>query len=177
MSAFSNQLRRIRILLRVARLGGALLGLLALAAALWLLFGLTDALAAFESSARGAITATLVAICAIALLIALSMLVVTVLLIVNTMRVAAFSRRRETSIMRLVGASNFFIQLPFLMEAVIAALLGALVAVLAVVGMKVVLIDGVLAPTLPGVKPIHVPPRGCPSGCTQSSSAVAYAAQ
>ncbi len=84
---------------------------------------------------------------AIALTIAMVMLVVTVLLIVNTMRVAAFSRRRETSIMRLVGASNFFIQLPFLMEAVIAALLGALVAVLAVVGMKVVLIDGVLAPS------------------------------
>ncbi|MEK9665135.1 MAG: permease-like cell division protein FtsX, partial [Candidatus Nanopelagicales bacterium] len=57
---------------------------------------------------------------AIALVIALAMLVVTVLLIVNTMRVAAFSRRRETGIMRLVGASNFYIQLPFLMEAAIA---------------------------------------------------------
>ena len=44
-----------------------------------------------------------------------------VLLIVNTMRVAAFSRRRETSIMRLVGASNFYIQLPFLLEAALAA--------------------------------------------------------
>lgn len=49
----------------------------------------------------------------IALIIAGAMLIVTVLLIVNTMRVAAFSRRRETGIMRLVGASNFSIQLPF----------------------------------------------------------------
>ncbi|MEK9955269.1 MAG: permease-like cell division protein FtsX, partial [Actinomycetota bacterium] len=46
---------------------------------------------------------------AVALIIAVVMLVVTVLLIVNTMRVAAFSRRRETGIMRLVGASNFYI--------------------------------------------------------------------
>ena len=52
-----------------------------------------------------------------------------VLLIVNTMRVAAFSRRRETSIMRLVGASNFYIQLPFLLEAALAAALGALLAI------------------------------------------------
>ena len=61
---------------------------------------------------------------AIALAIAVAMLVVTVLLIVNTMRIAAFSRRRETGIMRLVGASNFYIQLPFLLEAAIAAVQG-----------------------------------------------------
>ena len=56
-----------------------------------------------------------------ALLIAVIMLIVTLLLIVNTMRVAAFSLRRETGIMRLVGASNFYIQLPFLLEAAVAA--------------------------------------------------------
>jgi cell division transport system permease protein len=83
----------------------------------------------------------------IALLIALVMLVVTVLLIVNTMRVAAFSRRRETSIMRLVGASNFYIQLPFLLEAALAAALGALLAIGSLVLMKTILIDQVLAPS------------------------------
>lgn len=83
----------------------------------------------------------------IALLIAIVMLVVTVLLIVNTMRVAAFSRRRETSIMRLVGASNFFIQLPFLLEAALAAGVGGLVAIVALILMKGVLIDQVLAPS------------------------------
>ena len=83
----------------------------------------------------------------IALLIALSMLVVTVLLIVNTMRVAAFSRRRETSIMRLVGASNFYIQLPFLLEAALAAGLGAILAIGTLIVTKGVLIDQVLAPS------------------------------
>ena len=84
---------------------------------------------------------------AIALLIAGVMLIVTVLLIVNTMRVAAFSRRRETSIMRLVGASNFYIQLPFLLEAAFAAAIGAILAIGSLVLMKVVIIDGVLAPS------------------------------
>jgi cell division transport system permease protein len=83
----------------------------------------------------------------IALLIAISMLIVTVLLIVNTMRVAAFSRRRETSIMRLVGASNFYIQLPFLLEAAFSALIGAVLAVGALVLTKAIVIDQVLAPS------------------------------
>jgi cell division transport system permease protein len=43
----------------------------------------------------------------------------------NTIRLAAFARRREIGIMRLVGASNLYITLPFLLEAVISALLGA----------------------------------------------------
>jgi len=84
---------------------------------------------------------------AIALVIAIAMLIVTVLLIVNTMRVAAFSRRRETGIMRLVGASNFFIQLPFLLEAILAAALGALIAIGTLIFTKAVLIDQVLAPS------------------------------
>jgi len=83
---------------------------------------------------------------AIALVIALAMLVVTVLLIVNTMRVAAFSRRRETGIMRLVGASNFYIQLPFLLEAAISAAIGATIATGGLVLVKIFVIDRVLAP-------------------------------
>lgn len=84
---------------------------------------------------------------AIALAIAVLMLVVTVLLIVNTMRVAAFSRRRETSIMRLVGASNFYIQLPFLLEAAFAAAAGAILAILALMLTKGILVDEVIAPS------------------------------
>ncbi|UNS97305.1 permease-like cell division protein FtsX [Streptomyces tubbatahanensis] len=60
------------------------------------------------------------ALCVMAL-----MLVVALLLIVNTVRVSAFSRRRETGIMRLVGASSFYIQMPFILEAAIAGLIGA----------------------------------------------------
>jgi cell division transport system permease protein len=56
------------------------------------------------------------------------MLVVALMLIVNTVRVSAFSRRRETGIMRLVGASGFYIQAPFIMEAAVAGLIGGSVA-------------------------------------------------
>ncbi|MFE2287292.1 permease-like cell division protein FtsX [Streptomyces sp. NPDC059443] len=63
-----------------------------------------------------------------ALGIMLIMLIVALLLIVNTVRVSAFSRRRETGIMRLVGASSFYIQVPFIMEAAFAGLIGALIA-------------------------------------------------
>jgi cell division transport system permease protein len=52
-----------------------------------------------------------------------------VLLIATTIRQAAFSRRRETGIMKLVGASNFTIRLPFVMETVLAALSGTVLAV------------------------------------------------
>lgn len=83
----------------------------------------------------------------LALAVAGVMLLVTGLLISNTMRVAAFSRRRETSIMRLVGASNWSIQLPFLLEAAIAAVLGGAVAFGALAAGKYYLIDNNLAKT------------------------------
>ncbi|WP_035793422.1 permease-like cell division protein FtsX [Kitasatospora mediocidica] len=63
-----------------------------------------------------------------AFVIMVMMLSVALLLIVNTVRVSAFSRRRETGIMRLVGASNFYVQMPFIAEAAFAALLGAVMA-------------------------------------------------
>ena len=55
-------------------------------------------------------------------------LLAAIVLIGITVRVAAFSRRRETGIMRLVGASNLYIQLPFLLEGILAGVLGGLVA-------------------------------------------------
>jgi cell division transport system permease protein len=63
-----------------------------------------------------------------ALFVMALMLVIAIMLIVNTVRVSAFSRRRETGIMRLVGASSFYIQMPFIMEAAFAGLLGGVVA-------------------------------------------------
>ncbi|AZS72111.1 cell division protein FtsX [Streptomyces lydicus] len=73
------------------------------------------------------------------------MLVVALMLIVNTVRVSAFSRRRETGIMRLVGASSFYIQMPFILEAAIAGLLGAAFACVLIVGGKYVLVNNWLA--------------------------------
>jgi cell division transport system permease protein len=61
-------------------------------------------------------------------IIAIFLLVAAILLVANTIRLSAFNRRRETSIMRLVGASNFYVQLPFLAEGMIAGLIGWLIA-------------------------------------------------
>ena len=72
-----------------------------------------------------------------------------VLLISNTIRVAAFSRRRETGIMRLVGASNLYIQLPFLLEGALAGLVGAGIASGALVALKAILVDRLLKPNFP----------------------------
>ncbi len=59
---------------------------------------------------------------------ALVMIIAAALLIATTIRLSAFNRRRETGIMRLVGASKGVIQLPFLLEGVIAAVVGAALA-------------------------------------------------
>lgn len=69
----------------------------------------------------------------IAVGIAALMLVAAVLLIATTIRLSAYARRRELGIMRLVGASNRFIQTPFILEGVFAALLGSLLAGAAVI--------------------------------------------
>lgn len=60
----------------------------------------------------------------------------TILLIYNTMRISAFSRRRETGIMRLVGSSDFFIQAPFILEGITIGLLGTVLAVLIMIGVR-----------------------------------------
>src|SRR5215475_672614 len=53
-----------------------------------------------------------------------AVIVAAIMLVANTIRLSAFNRRRETAIMRLVGASNFYVQLPFLVEGMIAGLFG-----------------------------------------------------
>lgn len=63
-----------------------------------------------------------------ALVVAAIQLVAAGVLIANTIRVAAFARREQTGIMRLVGASNWYIRLPFVLEGVMAGLIGALVS-------------------------------------------------
>lgn len=63
-----------------------------------------------------------------ALAVAVIQLAAAALLIGNTILMSAFARREQTAIMRLVGASNWYIRLPFLLEAVITGLLGALIS-------------------------------------------------
>jgi cell division transport system permease protein len=67
------------------------------------------------------------------------------LLISNTIQLAAFNRRNETNIMRLVGASRWYTQLPFILEAALAGLIGGLLAVGGLVLTKVLFVDKTLA--------------------------------
>ncbi|SDY70523.1 cell division protein FtsX [Micromonospora pattaloongensis] len=78
-------------------------------------------------------------------LVAASVMAVAALLLVgNTIQVAAYSKRREVAVMKLVGASNWFIQAPFVLEAVAAGLMGAILGFGALVLAKVLLLDGPL---------------------------------
>ena len=60
---------------------------------------------------------------------AVLLLIAALMLIVNTIRVAMFARRREIEVMKLVGATNWFIRVPFIVEGVIQTLLGAAIGV------------------------------------------------
>ena len=82
-----------------------------------------------------------------ALLVGLASVLTAALLISNTLRIAAFNRRRETGVMKLVGASSWSIQLPFLLEGIISAIVGWTLATGLLAGLKSV-IDTRVAPLL-----------------------------
>jgi cell division transport system permease protein len=77
-----------------------------------------------------------------ALIVAGFMALAALLLVGNTIQVAAYSKRREVAVMKLVGASNWFIQAPFVLEAVVAGLIGAILGFVFIFVGKVVLLDG-----------------------------------
>src|SRR3954470_10615875 len=68
--------------------------------------------------------------------ISLVLLASSLFLIVNTIRLATFARRREIEVMKLVGASNWFVRIPFIAEGMVQGLVGAGLAVLAVLSLK-----------------------------------------
>ena len=82
-----------------------------------------------------------------ALLVGLFSVLTAGLLISITLRIAAFNRRRETGVMKLVGASSWSIQLPFLLEGIISALIGWVFATGLLAGLKSV-VDSKVAPLL-----------------------------
>ncbi|MFI9643869.1 permease-like cell division protein FtsX [Micromonospora sp. NPDC051925] len=86
----------------------------------------------------------LTAIQNIALAAAVVMAIAALLLVANTIQVAAYSKRREVAVMKLVGASNWFIQAPFVLEAVVAGLIGSLLGLVALIGAKQLLFSGSL---------------------------------
>lgn len=76
--------------------------------------------------------------------VAAFLVIAAILQVGNTLRLAALARRREIGIMRLVGASGWYIQLPFLLEALFAALVGVAIASGLLVAFMAVVIYGVL---------------------------------
>src|SRR5690606_5880213 len=80
----------------------------------------------------------------LALVAALVMAFAALLLVGNTIQVAAYSKRREVAVMKLVGAPNWFVQAPFVLEAVVAGLIGAILGFAALALAKIFLLDGAL---------------------------------
>ncbi len=74
--------------------------------------------------------------------------VAAILLVATAVRLSAFNRRREIGIMRLVGASNLFIQLPFILEAILATLVGAVLSVVMLGCFATFFLQGWLSPKL-----------------------------
>ncbi|MGI8310302.1 permease-like cell division protein FtsX [Saccharopolyspora sp. ASAGF58] len=81
-----------------------------------------------------------------AFFIALVQALAALLLISNTIQLSAFTRRTETGIMRLVGATRWYTQLPFLLEAVVSGLIGAFLGIIGLVIIKVAFLDRALSP-------------------------------
>jgi cell division transport system permease protein len=77
--------------------------------------------------------------------IALIQALAALLLISNTIQVSAFTRRTEVGVMRLTGATRWYTQLPFLLEALVAGVVGGVLAIVGLVVGKVVFIDRVLS--------------------------------
>lgn len=77
--------------------------------------------------------------------VALVQAVGAILLIANMVQVAAYTRRTEVGIMRLVGATRWYTQLPFLVEAMVAATLGVLIAIAGLLVVRAAFLDSALS--------------------------------
>ncbi len=94
----------------------------------------------------------------------IALAIISVLLVSVTIQVAIFARRREIGIMKLVGATNWFIRWPFLLEGVFEGLLGSLVAILVALAVKVWILDKLIdnlqflrLSISPGLLPVLIP--------------------
>jgi cell division transport system permease protein len=90
------------------------------------------------------------------LIVALVQGVAALMLVANTIQVAAYSRRREVAIMKLVGAPNWFVQAPFVLEAVFAGVIGSLFAFGTLIAAKFLVIDGQFANLFKLMPPIEI---------------------
>src|SRR5262249_11121483 len=73
--------------------------------------------------------------------LAVLLILASMLLIANTIRLSIFARRREVEVMKLVGATNWFIRWPFVIEGVICGIVGAALSALLLFGVKIGFVD------------------------------------
>jgi len=85
----------------------------------------------------------------------LILIVASVLLISNTIRLSIFSRRREIEVMKLVGATNWFVRGPFMLEGLICGIGGSLLAVFFLVLGRAVVLPAISLPNLSGNADVH----------------------
>ena len=78
-------------------------------------------------------------------LLAVLLCVASVLLIANTIRLSLYARRREVEVMKLVGATDWFIRWPFVLEGVLVGALGGVLAILLLGVVKIALVDPLAA--------------------------------
>jgi cell division transport system permease protein len=93
------------------------------------------------------------------LVLAVGVLIGAVALIVNTIQLAIFARRREVAVMKLVGATNWFIRIPFMLEGLIHGIAGAIMAFFAVYFARNAIAGVLPSQTLLGVNTLHVSPH------------------
>jgi cell division transport system permease protein len=93
-----------------------------------------------EEHTNTILTVTRVVRLATALLAGLLM-IASILLIANTIRLSLYARRREVEVMKLVGATDWFIRWPFVIEGVLVGALGGLLAVLLLAVLKIAVVD------------------------------------
>jgi len=88
------------------------------------------------------------------LVMVIVLLIASVILIANTIRLSIFSRRREIEVMKLVGASNWFVRGPFMLEGLLQGLIGSVAAVALLLVSKLVALPAILGhiDTTPDVK-------------------------
>ena len=82
------------------------------------------------------------------------LVIASILLIANTIRLSIFARRREVEVMKLVGATNWFIRWPFMIEGVICGVGGAILAVVLMIGMKLAVVDRLVDLTTTSTGPL-----------------------
>jgi cell division transport system permease protein len=78
-------------------------------------------------------------------LLAVLLCVASILLIANTIRLSLYARRREVEVMKLVGATDWFIRWPFVIEGIVLGALGGLMAILLLLVGKIALLDPLIS--------------------------------